>query len=150
MSDIKSATKRAFLQSLFDAIANNTATVDLASGSQAVDAAVITLLDALKAFQRMGFNALKNGRLSLGSSGLGHDVRWAPPMQWRSFGQEEVFGMAQEFREVYNDAIITLAGQGNSSPNDATILSVMMSDDRMQTVTSLQRDFVLLRWNQRY
>ena len=71
-------------------------------------------------------------------------------MQWRSFGQEEVFGMAQEFREVYNDAIITLAGQGNSSPNDATILSVMMADDRLATVDSLQRDFTLLRWNQRY
>lgn len=150
MAELKAQTKRAFLQALYDAVANETARVDLASGAQAADSPIATLLEALTAFQRMGFNSLKGGRLSLGTSGLSHQVQWAPPAQWRAFGQEEVFGMAQEFREVYTDAIVTLSAQGNSSPTDLQILAVMMADDRLTTVTSTQRDFTLLRWNQRY
>lgn len=150
MASLKAETKRAFLQAIFDAVEADVARVDLASGAQAADAPIATLLEALKAFQRMGFNALKGGRLSMGTSGLGHEVRWAPPMQWRAFGQEEVFGMAQEFREVYADALVTLASQSITEPTDAQILSTMFNDDRMQTITSQQRDFTLLRWNQRY
>jgi hypothetical protein len=104
----------------------------------------------MKAFQRQGFNALKSGRLSLGSTGLGQEVRWAPPLVWRSFTQEDVFGFAQEMREVYNDAVTNLSGQGNTDPDDPTIFAVMMADDRFQTVTSLQRDFTTLRWVGRY
>ncbi len=153
MASLKAETKRAFLQSLYDAVVDETARVDLASGAQVADTPIVTLEEALKAFQRMGFNALKNGKLSLGSSGLGHEVRFAAPPQiegFRAFGQVEVYGLAQEFREVYADARVTLAAQGNTEPDDATIFSVMMSDDRLQTVTSLQRDFLLLRWGQGY
>lgn len=150
MADLKAQTKRAFLQSLYDAVADETARVDLASGAQAADSPIATLLEALKAFQRMGFNALKGGRLSMGTSGLSHEVRWAPPAQWRAFGQEEVFAMAQEFREVYTDAVVTLSAQSITEPTDLQILSVMLSDDRLTTVTSTQRDMTLLRWNQRF
>jgi hypothetical protein len=150
MADLKAQQKRAFLQSLYDAIVNDTATIDLSSGIETNEPPIITFIDALQAFQRLGFNALKFGKLSMGTSGLGHEVRWCPPQQWRAFSQEEVFALAQEFREVYADALVTLAEAGNSSPNDATILATMFADDRMQTVTSLQHDFSLLRWNQRY
>src|SRR5213075_2766984 len=153
MAALKAETKRAFLQSLFDAVEDETARVDLASGAQVADVPIVTLNEALKAFQRMGFNALKNSKLSMGTSGLGHEVRWASPPQldgFRAFGQVEVYGMAQEFREVYADALVTLSAQGNDTPDDATIFAVMMSDDRLTTVTSLQKDYTLLRWSQRY
>ncbi len=148
MAALKAELKRSFLQSLYDAYKAETLLADLTGDTEGP--AIVTFEDALKAFQHYCFGNVKDGKTLFQTSGLGHETRWTSPMVWRAFSEDEVFGMAQEFREVYNDAIITLAGQGNSSPNDATLLSVMMSDDRMQTVTSLQRDFVLLRWNQRY
>src|SRR5437762_10750410 len=96
----------------------------------------------------MGFEAVKSGRLSIGSAGLGHEVKFAVPNVWRGFSQEEVFGLAQELREIHDAALITLSANGNGSPTQLQILRVMMSDDRLQTVTSTQKDFTLLRWHQ--
>src|SRR5436190_8763373 len=151
MAALKAELKRSFLQSIADAVEDGIAQQEMPStvpGQQ--DAPIVTLGAGLKAFQRMGFEALKGGKLSLGSAGFNHEVKWAPPMHWRSFSQDEVFVMAQEFREVFNDAISTLADAGNSSPTDATILATMMADDRLQTVTSQQHDYSMLRRSGRY
>ena len=148
MAQLRAELKRAFLQSLYDAVQSGTASDDLISGDNAP--VVVSLEDALKAFQKMGFAALKDGRLSIQSSGFAHSISFSAPQQWRAFSQEEVFAMAQEFREVYNDAKLRLIAAGNATPVDLELLQSMMADDRLQSVSSLQRDHTMLRWNARY
>ncbi len=151
MASLRAEIKRAFLQSIYDAVADDIALQEFPSTvPDSANIQITTLVDGLKAFQRTGLEALKGGRLSLGSSGIGHEVRWAPPDIRRSFSQEEVFSLSQELREVYEDALVRLSSIGNNAPNDITILRTMMTDDRLETVTSLQHDFVSLRWGQRY
>ena len=145
MAEIRAQLKRAFLQSIADAVSAHTAKRDFPSGSR-TDAPVVTLLEGLKAFQRMGFSSIKQGKLSVGSAGFGHDVSWAMPSSWRSFSQESVFEMAQEFRELYNSAILTLTLAGTPQPfNDESILAIMMDSDELQSCTSTQKDFTGLR-----
>src|SRR5690349_15784235 len=116
MAALKAELKRAFFQSIYDAVVKGTASQDLVSGDDTL--VVRTLEDGLIAFQKMGFQALKSGQLMMGTTGFAHGVTWAPPQQWRSFGQDEVFGMAQEFREVYTDAKLALINAGYTSPTD--------------------------------
>lgn len=149
MSAIKAELKRSFLQSIADAVEDNIANAEFPSTVPgANDIPIVSLAGGLKAFQRMQFEALKGGKLSLGSSGFDHEVKWAPPAAWRSFTQDEVMSLAQEFREIFNDTLIVLALGGNTSPNDATILAGMMADERLQSVTSssYQTDFSQLRY----
>ena len=148
MAALKAELKRAFLQSIYDAYKAETLLADLTGDTEGPS--IVTFEDALKAFQHYCFGNVKDGKTLFQTSGLGHETRWALPMVWRSFSEDEVFGMAQEFREVYDEAIVTLADAGNIHPNDSAILATMMANDKMQTVTSQQRDFTLLRWNQRY
>ncbi len=150
MSSLKAELKRAFLQSIYDAVLSGTIQNDLTSGTDSDSIPITTLLQALQGFQRLGFSNLKGGKTLFQTAGLGHEVRWALPMVWRAFSEDEVFSMAQEFREVYDEAVLTLALAGNNSPNDATILATMMAADRMQSISSTQRDFLLLRWNQKF
>lgn len=145
MANLRAEIKRAFLQSIFDAVQNDVAQRDFVTGTPTDDIPVISLEDGLKAFQREHFATLHRGLLSLGSAGIGHEVKWSPPEVWKDFDQTTMFSLAQEFREVYNDVVAT-----GSFVSDLAILNAMMADDRMQTVTSLQRDFTMLRWNQGY
>ncbi len=149
MASLKSELKRAFLQSIYDAVLAGTIQNDLTSGTDSDSVIITTLLEGLQGFQRLGFSNLKGGKTLMQTAGLGHEVRWVPPQVWRSFSEDEVFSMGQEFREVYNEALVTLSAAGNNSPNDASILAVMMASDRMQSVSSEQKDFTLLRWSSR-
>jgi hypothetical protein len=148
MAALKAELKRAFLQSIYDAYKAETLLADLTGDTDGP--AIVTFEDALKAFQHYCFGNVKDGKTLFHTAGLGHETRWALPMQWRSFSEDEVFSMGQEFREVHNEAIVTLADAGNIHPNDSAILSTMMANDRMQTVTDTQRDFTLLRWSHRF
>jgi hypothetical protein len=149
MANIRGELKRAFLQSLFDAVVDGNASVDLASGVDANLVQVLTFESALKAFQRLQFNSLKEGKLTIMNSGMEHEIRFAGPDILRAMSQEEVFSMAQEFREVFDDSLVTLSAAGDSDPDDRTILRAMMANDRLQSVTSTQRDFSMLRFNSR-
>lgn len=149
MAALKAELKRSFLQRIYDSFKAETLWEDL-TGDTEEGPTIATFEDALKAFQQYCFGNVKDGKTLTQTSGLGHETRWAIPMVWRAFSEDEVMSMAQEFREVYTDAILTLATNGNNSPTDAQVLSTMMADDRLQSVTSTQRDYTLLRWNQRY
>ncbi len=148
MANIRAQLKRAFLQSLYDSVTENTAAEDLQSGDTVPT--VVTLEDALKAFQRLGFQGLKNGRFTILSSGFSHEVRFAMPDNMLAFSQDEAFSMAQEFREVYADSLARLVAAGNATPADAQVLAAMFADDRLQSVTSTVRDHSQLRWNGRF
>ncbi len=145
MANLPAELKRSFLQSIYDAVVGGTANADFVTGTPSDDNVIASLEDGLKAFQRMGFSSLKTGRLSLGSSGLSHEVKWAAPQQWRAFSQEEVGSLAQELREVYNEAVETLG-----SGTDLAILNTMMASDRMQSISSIQHDYTMLRWGNRF
>ena len=150
MAQLRAELKRSFLQSIADAVNDQIAVAEFPSTVPDLTPIIVSLEDGLKAFQRMQFEALKSGRLSLGSSGLDHEVRWAAPQQWRSFTQDEVMALAQELREIHSDALIKLSANGNGSPTGQQILAAMFADDRLQSVSSINKDFTLLRWNQRY
>jgi hypothetical protein len=150
VANLRGELKRAFLQSLFDAVVDGYASVDLASGVSQDLVKVLTFEAALKAFQRLGFNSLKSGKLSIGTSGMNHEIRFAAPDAMLSFRQDEVFAMAQEFREVFADAKLTLAAGGDDEPDDAAILRTMLAHDRLQSVDSTYRDFTMARCGNRY
>lgn len=150
MAAIKGEIKRGILQAIWDAVEDDIAAQEMPSTVPDFQPIIVTLEDGLKAFHRMGFESIKSGRLSIGSSGLSHEVKWAAPAMWRGFSQEEVFSLAQELREVHADALITLSAQGIGSPTQTQIFNTMMADDRLQTVTSTYRDHTMIRWNQRF
>jgi hypothetical protein len=144
MAQLRAELKRSFLQSLYDSVVDGTASEDLVSDD--VSRSVFTLEAALKAFQRMGFNSLKTGTLIVGSSGYAHETRLATPDIMRSFSQEEIFSLAQEYREVYTEARAALVAAGDASPTDAEIFAEMMANDRLQAASFTQTDHTGLRF----
>ena len=62
-------------------------------------------------------------------------------MIWQSMSQDQVFEMAEEFIEIYTDAVAALGG----GAEDFEILARMLADDRLQSVTSLQKDYTAIR-----
>jgi|SRR5882724_2226452 len=150
MANLTAEFKRATLQSIYDAVRKGFANIVLTTGTPLDDDPIIAFEDGLIAFQQRGFNANKDGKTIIATAGLGHDVKWSMPAQWRSLSPDEVFSLAQEFREVFNAAVISLSTQGVNPMTDLQILTTMLADDRMQTVTSTVRDFTLLRWSGRY
>jgi hypothetical protein len=79
-------------------------------------------------------------------TGAGKAVQFALPQIWQSFQQDEFFALTEELEQVYSDALVTLSAQGIGSPTDAQIFTVMAADDRLQTITSVQKDYTTLRW----
>ena len=142
MANIKAAIKRGLLQYLYDGVRLG----NLADTLGLQDATIDTLEDALMFFQQFIAKDIQSGKISVGSSGMGHQVQFAAIPIFRSYEPSELFAAVQEMREIYNDALITLAsGHSVIHTNDAQILSIMMADDRMQTVTRTQTDWTLTR-----
>ena len=106
----------------------------------------VTLYGALTAFLLSGFSGLQTGRLVVSHAGSGKNTVFQFPRIDQSFRQEEVFGMAQEFLETYQDAIVTLALPGipMDASQDASIYATMLEDDRLQEITRTQPDFTTL------
>src|ERR1044071_3626475 len=134
MAVLRAEIKRGFLRSLF----------------RQSEANAVTLEAALGAFQDQGFKAIKAGKLVIASSGAGHSVQFAVPDAWRSFSQEEVFSLSEELFQVFDDAKAMLIANGTAEPDDDSIYTAMTADDRLQTVTSLQKDNSPLRFPARY
>ncbi len=153
MAQIKAEQKRSLLQWSYDGVtikdANglNLITSDLGIQLAPDEQSPITdLLTGLVWFQRYVGNDIKSGKITTGSSGFGHNVQFAQPMVWRSFSQEELLGLAQEFREIYTDAKpIAETNQAPSTVTDECILKVMMADDRLATVTRTMTDYTIAR-----
>ena len=145
MAGIQAEIKRGFLRSLYRQV-----TTALASTSPGGAPQALTLQRALDAFQDQGFSALQRGRIIIKASGAGRNTELAVPDAIQSFTQEQVFSLTEEFEQVYADALVNLANAGNKSPTDAQIFSVMIADDRLATITSVQKDYTLMRWPGRY
>jgi hypothetical protein len=138
MAQIRAGLKRAFLRALFKANQSDEFKVFFPS-AELLEEPTTGLGNVLTHFMFQGFDACKQGRFSIGSSGLGHEVRWAPPMVWQSMSQEQVFEMAEELIEIYEDAKQAVG------TNDEDIFARMLADDRLQSVTSLQKDYTMIR-----
>src|SRR2546422_3257683 len=138
MAKIRAGLKRAFLRAIYTASQSKEWQVFFPS-SELLEESQSGLGNILTHFLLQGFDACKLGRFSIGSAGLGHEVKWAPPAVWQSMSQDQVFELAEELIEVYEDAYATLPD------NDEELFRRMLADDRLQSVTSLQKDFTLIR-----
>jgi hypothetical protein len=110
---------------------------------------VVKLSDSLARFQDSGFDGIKSGRLVITSAGFGRSVGFAPPASWQQFTQEQIFSLSEELLATYDTAKSNLAASGNASPTDQQIFDSMMADDRLQTVTSVQKDWSTINWPSR-
>ena len=137
---IRAGLKRAFLRALFQASQSDEWKVFFPSSILLAEPRT-GLGNVLTHFLLQGFDACKQGRFSIQSSGLGHEVRWAPPAIWQSMSQDQMFEMAEDLMEIYEDAVAAL----ESGAEDTEILARMLADDRLQSVTSLQKDFTCVR-----
>jgi hypothetical protein len=139
MAQIRAGLKRAFLRAIYQASQSEEWKVFFPS-SELLEEAQSGLGNILTHFLLQNFDACKQGRFSVGSSGLGHEVRWAPPAIWAAMSQDQVFELAEELIEIYEDAKAAVGFGG-----DAEIFARMLADDRLQSVTSLNRDFTAIR-----
>lgn len=151
MAQIRAQQKRSLLQWIYDSVVTTNPNgvpllvdrlgIVLAAGESSP---ITDLQSGLMWFQGYLMNDLSSGKLIVGSSGYQHQTKYAEPAVWRAFTQEALMELAQEFREIYNDAVVTLT-TNSCSINDINILRTMMADDRLQTVTKLQSDYTLIR-----
>jgi hypothetical protein len=136
MAQIRAALKRSILNSLARQAANGIN--------------VAPLSDALNAYQDALVSGVKSGRIVEAHTGAGKAVKFRTPVIGDHFRQDDVCEMSQEFLEIYADSVAALAVAGNNSPNDTQILTAMMADDRLQSVTSTRRDYTLMNYPSRF
>ena|SRR6266581_7535427 len=135
---LKAALKRSFLRSLMVSVQQQTAAIDLNSDNE-----IFTLSGAIDAFLLLGFRDLSRGKSTIGTLGFQHESRFAVPEKWRAFNPEDLMEFQGELRELYDDALVTL---GTGSHSDTEIFNTMLADDRMQTITSTQKDWTVARF----
>jgi hypothetical protein len=134
MAQVRGQLKRAFLNGLYLSLPDAT-----------------PLQDGLNAFLLSSFNGVKTGRLIEATSQNGHSVKFRVPVLGEHFRQEDVVELAQELREVYTTALVTLNIADNSAGNsDPQVLAQMLVDDRMQGVTETQKDYTLINYPNRF
>jgi len=140
---IKAELKRGFLNSLWRQcqVANG-------AGSGSGGPPAFGLIDFLNSFQDAGFSRVKSGRVLTVTTGAGHSATFAPWNVLRSFTEEEVFSLSQELLETYQAAILSLSLDTPpvTQPTDNQIFAAMMAADNLQTVTSLQHDYLTIRF----
>ena len=105
---------------------------------------------ALKSFHKSRFTDIQSGKFVVSTSGAGKSVSFYIPPSTSQMQPEQVTILAQEFREVFNDALVTLTDAGttydSSDPAyNAAILAAMMDDDRLWGVREFTSDFGGLR-----
>jgi hypothetical protein len=132
---LRAELKRAFLRSL---------------ARSAADSGEATLLSVLEAFQEQALSPVKSGHLIVGTSGNGSSVSFRVPPFGSEVTPEEILALSEELLTIYTDSLTTLANGGNTSPADATMITTMLADDRMQTIKAVQQDYTILRWPARY
>jgi len=106
----------------------------------------VALSDALNAFQDTNWLSVSSGRVITAHTSTGKTTQFALPQIWQSFSQEEWFALTEELQQVYSDCKTNLINAGNPTPTDDQIFAAMMQDDRLQTITSVQKDFGTMRW----
>jgi hypothetical protein len=132
MAQVRGQLKRAILNSLFRQATNS-----------------VKLLDILDAYQDAMVMGVKGGRVIEATSQAGHSTKFRTPNPGEHFRPEDLAEMTQELLEVYNDALVTLSAQGNSSPTDTQSVAVMLADDRLASITLTRSDFSLIRYPNR-
>lgn len=136
MAQIRAQLKRAILSSLARQAAATTPATDL--------------LDALESYADSMVMGIKDGTIVEATSQAGHHTKLRIPVLGEHFRQEDVCELSQEFIEVYNDALVSLSAQSISSPTDAQVLTTMLNDDRMTSVTKTRKDYTLVNMPSRF
>lgn len=111
------------------------------------------LLDALNAYQVACLaGPIQYGKLIEVTSQNGHSTKFRVPVPGEYFSQTDVAELSQEFLEVYDSAVCTLASQVppvvSVTPGDidGQIFTTMLADDRLQGISSLRHDYTLTGW----
>jgi hypothetical protein len=133
-ANIRAGLKRSILNSIARQAADSSQN---ASGN---------LLPALESYQDALVCGIKGGRLVESTSQNGHMTKFRVPVIGDHFRQEDIVEMAEDFIEIYNDSLTVLATAGNTSPDDPTILTAMLADDRLQSVTTTRTDYTLMNF----
>ena len=133
MAQVRGQLKRAILNSLY-----RQATVS------------VTLISILQAYQDALVVGVKGGKIVEATSQAGHSTKFRTPNPGEHFRPEDMGEMTQEFLEVYADAVATLKAQGNNTPTDTQIVTQMLGDDRLQSITVTRRDYSILRYPNRF
>lgn len=110
----------------------------------------VSLITVLGAYQDALVAGVKSGRVVEATASTGRSVKFRTPVLGEHFRQEDVCELAQEYLEVYADAVSALNIQSIPNPTDAQILAQMLNDDRLQSVTVTRRDFTLLNYPNRF
>jgi hypothetical protein len=110
----------------------------------------VSLLIVLNAYQDALVAGVKSGRVVEATASTGRSVKFRTPVLGEHFRQEDVCELSQEYLEIYADAVTALNTQGIPNPTDAQILTQMLADDRLQSVTSTRRDYTLVNYPTRF
>jgi len=110
----------------------------------------VSLIIILQAYQDMLVLGIKSGRTVEATLSTGRQVKFRTPLLGEHFRQEDVAELAQEYIEIYNDAVSALNIAGNTSPSDPQILAQMLLDDRLQSVTVTRTDYTLVNYPNRF
>jgi hypothetical protein len=137
-ANIRAGLKRSILSSLARQAANSSQDT---SGN---------LLPALEAYQDALVSGVQGGYIYESTSQSGHSTKFRMPVIGQHFSPEDVVELAQDFIEIYNDALVTLSTAGNTSPDDPTILACMLADGRLESVTTTMTDYTLMNWPTRF
>lgn len=130
MAAIQASIRRGFLRSLYNQAVANAA----------------SLQEALQGFQDGCFTAVRTGRLIVNSSGTGHSSSFEIPGIVRGFTQDQVFGLSEDFLQIYTDTVAALSA-ASADGSDASVFAAMLADDRMQSITRVRDSFTLLNLN---
>jgi hypothetical protein len=106
-----------------------------------------TLSTVLASFQDSTFDQIKTGAILVSSSGGGYSGTFDIGAIGKQMAPDQIFALSEELLTCYDEAVATLAAQtpAVTSPTDAQILSTMLASDRLQRVTSVRSDYMLLR-----
>ena len=108
--------------------------------------AKVPLKDTLEAYQDASGSAIKSGRVVINSSGGGYSTGLEITQQWRQLTPEKVTELSELFINMRDDAVATLALNGNNLPSDDDVFGVMIQDDRVNGVRQAMGDFTGLRF----
>lgn len=102
------------------------------------------LTDAIDGFGVSGYAKVKSGQILVSAGGGGYNSSLKVPGLSDQITPENFAALAEEFRNVYDDAAAMLIANGNLTPTDDDIFSAMLSDDRLRGIRQQQGDHTSL------
>lgn len=141
---IRSGLKKALLSAIFTATQDDTLKDVLGSR-----VSITSLQDGLTAYQSwlMSQGDVLRGKFTLTSAGFGHSVGYCTSMIWRATNEEAIFELSQDFLDLFDWALATLAANGSPSANDATIFATMKGADELNATDRSMSDMTVLRYS---